>query len=297
MTIQSILKEFADATELPVAAIRESLDSRGVTVPVFLSLLERASDVSQVSEEEERALFAVVHVLAEIGEQRAFRPLLKFLAGDQERVERLLGDAITETLPQILISLFDGDVTLLFDAMNNEDLDEFTRDSAFRAWTYLVIEGTVSRDEAARYLRDCAGSLRPASENHIWMSWLEAIGHLGLEELTPLVRSAYVDQRIPNEYIDWDEFEEMLLQSRDPELLKIEMDIMGLYPFRDTVGRLSNWQVFDDDEPDLDLLDDWADPDIQDLAAETVFNPFRHVGRNDPCPCGSGKKFKKCCLQ
>lgn len=20
------------------------------------------------------------------------------------------------------------------------------------------------------------------------------------------------------------------------------------------------------------------------------------VGRNEPCPCGSGKKFKKCCL-
>ncbi|HHX50949.1 MAG TPA: hypothetical protein GX711_05890, partial [Clostridia bacterium] len=21
----------------------------------------------------------------------------------------------------------------------------------------------------------------------------------------------------------------------------------------------------------------------------------REVGRNDPCPCGSGKKYKKCC--
>lgn len=21
------------------------------------------------------------------------------------------------------------------------------------------------------------------------------------------------------------------------------------------------------------------------------------VGRNDPCPCGSGKKFKKCCQE
>ena len=21
------------------------------------------------------------------------------------------------------------------------------------------------------------------------------------------------------------------------------------------------------------------------------------VGRNDPCPCGSGKKYKKCCLK
>jgi uncharacterized protein YecA (UPF0149 family) len=23
---------------------------------------------------------------------------------------------------------------------------------------------------------------------------------------------------------------------------------------------------------------------------------YKDVGRNDPCPCGSGKKFKKCCL-
>jgi len=23
-------------------------------------------------------------------------------------------------------------------------------------------------------------------------------------------------------------------------------------------------------------------------------NPYSGVGRNDPCPCGSGKKFKKC---
>jgi hypothetical protein len=25
-------------------------------------------------------------------------------------------------------------------------------------------------------------------------------------------------------------------------------------------------------------------------------NPSSKIGRNDPCPCGSGKKFKKCCL-
>ncbi|WP_202931241.1 SEC-C metal-binding domain-containing protein [Oceanospirillum linum] len=22
----------------------------------------------------------------------------------------------------------------------------------------------------------------------------------------------------------------------------------------------------------------------------------KNTGRNDPCPCGSGKKYKKCCL-
>lgn len=30
---------------------------------------------------------------------------------------------------------------------------------------------------------------------------------------------------------------------------------------------------------------------------ETSSNPQVHVGRNDPCPCGSGKKHKKCCIR
>ncbi len=38
--------------------------------------------------------------------------------------------------------------------------------------------------------------------------------------------------------------------------------------------------------------------DISDL--ERLLNPpkpieSKKVGRNDPCPCGSGKKYKKCC--
>lgn len=29
---------------------------------------------------------------------------------------------------------------------------------------------------------------------------------------------------------------------------------------------------------------------------EPSINHLKNIGRNDPCPCGSGKKFKKCCL-
>lgn len=29
-------------------------------------------------------------------------------------------------------------------------------------------------------------------------------------------------------------------------------------------------------------------------AQEPVRNPLKEVDRNDPCPCGSEKKFKKC---
>lgn len=33
------------------------------------------------------------------------------------------------------------------------------------------------------------------------------------------------------------------------------------------------------------------------VAAQDVQNAFQKAGRNDPCPCGSGKKFKHCCAK
>lgn len=33
------------------------------------------------------------------------------------------------------------------------------------------------------------------------------------------------------------------------------------------------------------------------VKGETVRHSLAKVGRNDPCPCGSGKKFKKCCIE
>jgi uncharacterized protein len=33
----------------------------------------------------------------------------------------------------------------------------------------------------------------------------------------------------------------------------------------------------------------------QERITATLRRAGDKVGRNDPCPCGSGKKFKKCC--
>ena len=34
---------------------------------------------------------------------------------------------------------------------------------------------------------------------------------------------------------------------------------------------------------------------LEQKKSGTVVNAEKKVGRNDPCPCGSGKKYKKCC--
>ena len=35
--------------------------------------------------------------------------------------------------------------------------------------------------------------------------------------------------------------------------------------------------------------------DIKRKRADRLKTSYPKVGRNDPCPCGSGKKYKKCC--
>lgn len=78
---------------------------------------------------------------------------------------------------------------------------------------------------------------------------------------------------------------------------------------RDTVAELSAWAAFRDEnesgrgfrQPPVSVMppaDDW-ETDLDDEGPQhpvtTIRNTVPKVGRNEPCPCGSGKKYKKCC--
>ncbi len=39
----------------------------------------------------------------------------------------------------------------------------------------------------------------------------------------------------------------------------------------------------------------WVYAGQEETVAEPVRRATPKIGRNDPCPCGSGKKYKKCC--
>ncbi|HBC89312.1 MAG TPA: zinc-binding protein [Lentisphaeria bacterium] len=47
--------------------------------------------------------------------------------------------------------------------------------------------------------------------------------------------------------------------------------------------------------PDFDIFSRLGMEDAEDSVP--FVNTSRKTGRNDPCPCGSSKKYKKCCLQ
>ena len=56
---------------------------------------------------------------------------------------------------------------------------------------------------------------------------------------------------------------------------------------------LSSWHGYQEDENEVEKEeeDDYIEPPVIQQAIS------EKIGRNEPCPCGSGKKYKKCCMK
>jgi hypothetical protein len=128
----------------------------------------------------------------------------------------------------------------------------------------------------------------------VWHGWQAAIAVLGLSELKPLVEEAFARGSISSTWLGPDDFEEDLHRAvhHQPPL-----SASGNFTrFGDVIEELSSWSCFEPETPEI------ADEKLRRYFSAQreptpAINPFKGVGRNDPCPCGSGKKFKKCCLR
>lgn len=70
----------------------------------------------------------------------------------------------------------------------------------------------------------------------------------------------------------------------DKELLYKNMVAAGA----DWLYGLTEWNDIFDEEKQKELYK-------EQKRSQTVRHEGPKIGRNDPCPCGSGKKYKKCC--
>jgi uncharacterized protein YecA (UPF0149 family) len=68
----------------------------------------------------------------------------------------------------------------------------------------------------------------------------------------------------------------------------------------DTVKKMEWWACFKDEKPRRTQAATAA-PEAANSMRKDASSPYKRtapkIGRNDPCPCASGKKFKKCCGQ
>ncbi len=293
----------APEDELPETAMRWSLDHWDQAGPRFTELLDRYVSGADRSEAAERVLFFAIHLMAEKAERAAFPSLCRLLH-DWEAAETVLGDAITEHLSGILISTFDGDRIALEGVISVEYGDDFVRSAAVDAMAFLTRTGDVTEAQMRSLLTRIFGNLGIEETEATAVSLVNAVSSLGYQDLTREVMKLFTNIVTLTSFMEFEDFEE------DLELTLADATGMagfireGIGPFTDAIGQLSSWQVgaSAEDPQDWPPLADWPGASGQSsrlgapLPAVPVTNPLRGVGRNDPCPCGSGKKYKKCCL-
>jgi hypothetical protein len=311
MTLDDILHDFATAGHtLPEASMRWALEHWDEAGPRFVDLLERYASGEDRSERTKEALFFALHLLGEKGEAAAV-PALCQLIRDPEAIEELLGDGLTETLPGIIISTFDGQPHALKEVIEAPAVDDVVRSAALDAMAYFTRAGDIPARETRAYLLHLLGNMQPQASCFVWAGWVDAVSLLGYEDYAEkaeqLIRRGFVPHRVMSVKSFRAELRRTLADP--PGMAAFERNRIG--PFRDAVGTLSTWYAFSPQyaadaaaraarREELAAVAD-ADEDgemfASDVIDEPYRNPLRSVGRNDPCPCGSGKKYKKCCLK
>src|SRR5215211_2590911 len=299
MDVETAIQAFVSAGhDLPREAMQWTLDHWDAVAPELLNVVERYTSGADRSDEAARAVLFILHLAGEKQDTRAFSLLCR-LAQDGEAVDAALGDGTTITVKQILISTYDGDLDTLKGLIEAAEADEFVRAEALEALAYLTATGRVPRDATEAYLLRLYDTLHPQQESFVWSGWVLAIALLGLEALSDVVRQAFARGLIEPMVMGYDDFRRDLERTlADPKRMAgFEYDQIG--PLEDAIGELSGWYAFSDAARQDQALRTTS-PGHGRLAyadlPQPVVDPFKGVGRNDPCPCGSGKKFKKCCL-
>ncbi len=288
--VQAVATE-RDLPEFPIAACALRIEEAG---PALRAVLMRAADGESLTADEKTLLFRGIHILGAARDRQAFQPLLRFLRRPAEEVDHLLGDTVTECLARIVVGVFDGEAGALFAIIADRAIDSFIRDALLGAAAFLTWEGRIDRDRMRRFLERFHDELLADDEDFAWAGWVQAVGLLGMRDLAPLVLRAWDEGRIPEDVLGRHHFEDDLAAAeRAPEDAgRFDSENVGY--IEDVLASLigtAHASAYEDLPSDSAGGTAW-----EDYPTEPFVNPLRHVGRNDPCPCGSGKKYKKCRL-
>jgi hypothetical protein len=155
-----------------------------------------------------------------------------------------------------------------------EDADSFVRDAALMTLAYLTRSGRLPGAEMHAYFAGLFATMQPQRQDFVWASLVTAVGMLGYVGLAAQVEAVFARGFVDPEIMTIKTVREDFRRAvQSPGSLE-ELAEAGVWPMGRTIDELA------------------APP----LPPEPYVNPLRTVGRNDPCPCGSGKKYKKCCL-
>ncbi len=308
----------------PTDAVRELLTRRDDAVAPLLDLLEKAVRDTKISSKPEYMghIYAAM-LLASFRERRAHPLLIESLAAaDEHDLDMVWGGMMVEYMPRLLAMTAGPDVSGLMALADDEKKPELVRELAIEALGCLVARGEQPREPLIILLRRLLSRPRSKKDAEFvtFIAMIAADIHPGelVDDLSMQIAAGIID----TEYFTTDDLAMMAAEPVE-KVLGLTRDSVSMRFFDDVVQEMSGWDCFNPDqarenaEEQRELVRNFFTPppdlpeyaeemrDIEEIEDAIVTRPGPgarpargpEAGRNEPCPCGSGKKYKKCCGQ
>jgi hypothetical protein len=304
MTIAEIMKELELCTgRFPMEAMKAAVEQREAVTPELLRVLETVAEdpVAFARREDYMAHVFALFLLAQFREKRAYAHIIKMFSAPGETTYDLAGDIVGGDLSRILASVYDGDPAPLHGLIENQEADEYVRSSTIEALLMLERSGQMSREVVVAYLRSLFHGKLERQHSYVWDGLVCAVADMPAPELLEEMRQAYADSMVDPYVADLEGIERDLAAGEPLGRKKNPL-------ITDAITELEWWASFKPDEQPVGKVPALFDPlplepplslppvpEPVSYAPPTPFVRPPKIGRNDPCPCGGGRKYKKCC--
>jgi hypothetical protein len=301
---REILKELL---ALPQESLIEDLET------VLQDCINRYEYFCEVEEEGSRdphkfqfplhALF----LLADLEAEESLPAVLNLLRQEDELLDFWLGDHLTESYWRVIYHLGQHKLPELTAFLKEPDNDTFERHAIPSAMQQIALHQPERKAEIVEWYQDIFDFFLKNKEDDRIID-IELIGfmvsdciEINATELTDIIELLFQNNLVETFVTgSWQSVKEDLSKkSRFSRKCEIFDDICDYY---DHILKTWGYYRSEEDQPsERSINNSFSGPSDDDMVykddiSQTFVRKDEKVGRNDPCPCGSGKKYKHCCM-
>lgn len=301
MNANEVLSALNQKNEVPISAILTALERSEEVTPTLLDFLEYILNNFQTADVTERSdIITTLFILAKLKEQKAFPYIIKIASLHDDWPEQILGDAHTESLTSLLVSTYNDDLPAIKHLIENRQANLWSRTAALESLHGLFALEIITRQELVNYYADLLNT--SIIEDEEFVPWLiDAINSMYPVELyneaTSLISKPSFDHTIITQKNIDDTLDLGMTECLNQNIYSRE-DLKPVETVINNVKWLYGTYENQDDEDSEEEECQGCNFCKDEKEDEGIMykRPFIKIGRNELCPCISGKKYKKCCL-
>lgn len=262
----------------------------------------KAEEDFSLNDSEWQLLAISLFLLSYLRNKETFPYLIRICKLPENLLEDFLGDSKTEDLNRFLASTFNNDFSALDSIFADVNIDEYVRNAISECYMVLYRHEIISREKIlstfSKYFEICKDDDTWARTNLI-----NCAQSIYATTLIAQVKEA-IDAVGGNDFFVFPKKEdEIFAQYKDTWLEKLKQD-EHLKMIDDPIKEMEWWNCWAENKEKFSVSMEDIRKIISNVPTSSkttsIITNFalskKKTGRNDPCPCGSGKKYKKCCL-